>query len=89
MKFIHADLGTVPAGSVVVAHLKGTEASVLLLDPINFARYRRRESYRYHGGHFRRSPAQIAVPTTGHWHAVVDLGGAAGRVAASIRVVAT
>ena len=88
MKFIHADLGTVPAGSVVVAELAATAANVLLLDPNNCNRYRRSDSYRYYGGHFRNSPARVGVPTTGHWHAVVDLGGATGNVRANIRVIA-
>ena len=52
MDYLHTDLGTVRAGSVVIARLSGTEANVLLVDPTNLERYRRGQSYHYHGGHF-------------------------------------
>lgn len=86
MDYLHSDLGTVAAGSVVVVELAGTEANVQLVDDLNLARYRRGERYEYHGGHFRRSPARVGVPKTCRWHVVVDLGGYAGRVRASVRV---
>lgn len=88
MKFLHHDLGVLDAGSVVIAELSGTEANVLLLDDANLNRYQRRDRYRYLGGHFTRSPARIPVPTTGHWHVVIDLGGYAGHLNASVRVIA-
>lgn len=87
MNFIHSDLGTVREGTVVVAHLAGTEANVRLLDDFNFARYRRGESHQYYGGHYERSPVHIRVPSTGRWNVAVDLGGYAGRVEASISVI--
>ena len=62
MKFLHYDLGDLDAGSVVVVGLSGTEANVLLLDDANVGRYRRRDRYRYCGGHSTRSPARIPVP---------------------------
>lgn len=88
MQFLHTDLGTTTAGDVVVVHLEGTEANVLLLDSVNLARYRHGDSYRYHGGHFTASPARIGVPSTGHWHVVVDLGGFGGSIRASVSVIA-
>lgn len=88
MNFLHTDLGTVGAGSVVVVELDGTEANVLLLDDANLQKYRRGETFQYHGGHFKRSPAKIAVPSTRRWHITVDLAGGTGRVAASVRVLA-
>jgi hypothetical protein len=35
----------------------------------------------------KRSPITIAAPSAGHWHVVVDLGGYAGHVSASVRVL--
>lgn len=88
MKYIHSDLGSVTRGSTVVARLSGTEANVMLLDDINFARYQQGDRHDYYGGHFRSSPATISVPTTGRWNVVVDLGGYSGHVEAAISVVA-
>lgn len=88
MKFIHSDLGTVTKGSTVIARLSGTEANVMLLDDMNFARYKRRDRHDYYGGHFRSSPATISVPSTGRWTVVVDLGGYSGHVEAEISVIA-
>jgi class 3 adenylate cyclase len=49
--------------------------------------YRSGTRFSYTGGHYKRSPVQLAVPHAGHWHVVVDLGGAAaGRVNASVSV---
>lgn len=87
MKFLHWDLGFVPGGSTAVVHLSGTEANVQLMDDFNFGRYRRGESHEYRGGHFRISPARVAVPCEAHWHVVVDLGGFGGSVNASVEVI--
>lgn len=88
MNYLQSDLGHLEAGAVVDVTLRGTEANVMLLDPVNLGRYRRDQSFDYFGGHYTRSPARIAVPHSGHWHVVVDLGGAAGRVEASVNVLA-
>lgn len=60
----------------------------MLVDPVNLGRYKSGRRFEYFGGHFTRSPARITVPRAGHWHVVVDLGGAAGRVEASVNVLA-
>lgn len=62
-------------------------ANVQLLDPANFAAYKDGRQYRYHGGYFRQSPVELVIPNTGRWHVVVDLGGMAGRVRASVRLI--
>jgi hypothetical protein len=48
--------------------------------------YKSGRRYRYHGGRVTRSPFRIAVPSNGHWVVVIDLGGYAGRISASIAV---
>lgn len=88
MKFLHYDLGYVASGSTAVVRLSGTEANVLLLDDHNLARYRRGESYDYRGGHYQASPVRLHIPSSGRWTVVVDLGGYAGSVDASVQVIA-
>jgi hypothetical protein len=70
----------------VTVALRGTEASVMLLDQTNFQKYRAGGRFRYTGGRYKRSPVLIAVPYLGHWHVVVDMGGRLGRVDASVSV---
>ncbi len=85
-QFLHYDLGTIGPESVVEVTLTNA-ANVLLMDTTNFGNYRNGTSYRYHGGYVGTSPFRINAPHTAHWHIVVDLGGAAGTVRASVRVI--
>lgn len=87
MKFHHYDLGTLPAGKVVVVTLVGNAANVKLLNGSNLAKYRSGLSHNYYGGHVRQSPVKLIVPDNDNWHVVVDLGGYTGSVRASVRVV--
>lgn len=86
MEYLHRefDLGS---EDVVEVTLSGNAANVLLLDDSNFDNYRQGRPYSYHGGYAKESPFQIPTPHSGRWHLVVDLGGGAGRVQASARVV--
>ncbi|HLJ04557.1 MAG TPA: DUF1883 domain-containing protein [Solirubrobacteraceae bacterium] len=88
MRFSYHDLGHQPAGSTVVVHLTGSAANVLLVDPTNFGRYRARQAFSYHGGLCKRSPAEIEIPSEGHWLVIIDLGGYKGRVRGRVEVVA-
>ena len=63
------------------------QANVRLLDDSNYSSYRRGEQHRYYGGGATRSPVRLSPPHAGQWHLVVDLGGNAGTVKASIRTV--
>ena len=84
--FIHSDLGQRSRGDVVEVTLTAG-ANVRLLDSSNFQRYRRREQHRYQGGLARQSPVRLSIPSSGHWHAVVDMQGLKGSVRAGIRVI--
>jgi hypothetical protein len=64
-------------------------ANVQLLDPPNYEAYRTGRQYRYYGGYFTTSPVRLAAPQAGHWHLVIDLGGNAGRVRASARILSS
>jgi uncharacterized protein DUF1883 len=84
--FVKYDLGHVDAGSVVEVTL-AHRANVLLLDSQNFQRYRNGQSHDYYGGEALRSPVRLQVPGAGHWLVVVNLGGAAGSIRSSVRVL--
>lgn len=62
-------------------------ANVLLMDNGNYRAYRQGCEYQYHGGYATRSPMRLSVPSDGHWHVVIDLGGGPGQVRASTRLL--
>jgi hypothetical protein len=85
MDFLHQelDLGPEDVVEVILDH----PANVQLLDSMNFNHYRDGLAYRYHGGYATTSPYQIRPPHPGRWHLTVDLGGNAGSVRASVRIL--
>lgn len=85
MNFLHYSMQL--ASDDVVEVTLDKQANVRLLDESNFARYKRRERHTYHGGLAKESPVHLRPPHSGHWHVVVDLGGYAGTVHASVRVI--
>jgi hypothetical protein len=87
MDFLKFGLGHQPAGAVAEVTLSGNAANVLLLDATNFQNYRSGRRYSYRGGHVTRSPYRVAIPHSGHWYVVVDMGGYVGRVNASVSVL--
>jgi hypothetical protein len=62
-------------------------ANVRLLDTTNFNRYRRGENHRYQGGLAKKSPVRLPIPSSGRWHAVVDMQGLRGSTRATFRVI--
>jgi hypothetical protein len=86
MDFIHYDLKRLERGQIVEVTLDHA-ANVLLLDSTNFNNYRNGRRHTFYGGHVTRTPFRIAVPRTGHWQLAIDLGGYAGRVSSSVRVL--
>jgi hypothetical protein len=87
MQFQDYDLGYHNGGQIVEVTLSGNAANVQLMDSSNFSNYRAGRQYRYFGGHATRSPVRIPIPSSGHWHVVIDLGGYAGNVRSSVRVL--
>lgn len=80
MKYLYYDLGEQEQDSHVVTHLRGSAANVILLDPLNFDRYRFGEPFQYTGGLYTRTPARLRIPRNGHWYLVIDCGGYMHRV---------
>jgi hypothetical protein len=87
VKFLQFDLGSRKRGEIVQVSLRGNAANVLLLDGSNFSAFKAGRSHRYVGGHVSRSPVQLAIPSTGRWYVVVNTGGVAGNVRASVEVL--
>jgi hypothetical protein len=86
MEYLHREFDLAD-GDIVEVTLAGNAANVQLLDDDNFQKYQQGKPYHYEGGYARTSPYRIPVPRPGRWHLVVDLGGGAGRVQASSRVI--
>jgi Domain of unknown function (DUF1883) len=75
------------AGDVVEVVLDRA-ANVRLLDPANYEKYKRRQDFRNSGGGYVTvKPFRLTVPESGHWHVVIDLGGGAGQVKASVQLL--
>jgi hypothetical protein len=85
MNFLHYEVELSDGQAVEVTLDK--QANVRILDDSNFHAYRRGQRHRYQGGLVKRSPIVLRPPSPGRWHVVVDLGGYAGSVRASVRTV--
>jgi hypothetical protein len=85
MEFLHKKLDLKVDDIVEVA--LDSAANVQLLDQNNYEKYRNQQTYRYLGGYAAKSPFHIRPPHSGTWHLVIDLGGAAGIVRASVKVL--
>jgi hypothetical protein len=88
MEYLHKELD-LAQGDLVEVTLSGNAANVQLLDPPNYQAYRDKRQYRYYGGYFTSSPVRLDAPYPGHWHLIIDLGGNAGSVRASVRVLSS
>jgi hypothetical protein len=85
MKFLQYDFN-LNTGDVVEVTLD-KQANVQLMDDSNFSNYRRGQRFRYHGGLAKNSPVRLSAPHAGHWNLVIDLGGGAGSIRASVRTI--
>ena len=86
MNFSYYDLGYLDRGKMVEVQLSAA-ANVRLLDSSNYNSYKNGRKHRYYGGYVTRSPYRITIPTSGHWYLTIDLGGYAGKVKHSARVL--
>jgi len=87
MQYQSYDLGQLNGGEIVEVTLRGNSANVKLMDSSNFSSYKSGRRHTYYGGHVTSSPFKIPVPSSGRWYVTVDLGGYAGRVSSSVRVL--
>ena len=87
MNFVHYDLGYKNGGEVVEVTLSGNAANVRLMTQSNFQNYRNGRAHQCIGGHYKQSPVRLKIPSSGNWCVTVDLGGYAGNVNSSVRVL--
>lgn len=85
MKFLHYDFQL--DSSDVVEVTLDKQANVQLMDDSNFSNYKRGQRFSYYGGLAKQSPIRLSPPHSGHWNLVIDLGGYAGTVNASVRTI--
>lgn len=57
------------------------------MDSINFSNYKSNRKYNFFGGHITKSPFRINIPRAGRWYVIIDLGGYAGNVSSSVRIL--
>ena len=62
-------------------------ANVLLMDKVNYMHYLSGQNFSYLGGEAVISPVEIAIPASGHWRLVVDLGGLTGAINVKARII--
>lgn len=86
MNFSCYDLKNLDKGQIVEVTLSAA-ANVRLMDYSNYNNYKAGRRHNYYGGNVTRSPYRITVPSTGHWYLTIDLGGYAGSVRHSVRVL--
>lgn len=85
MKYLHYEVDAGQGDTVEV--VLDRSANVQLLDPANYENYKSGRGFRYSGGYATTSPVRLAVPSAGRWHVIIDLGGGAGHVRASVQVL--
>lgn len=86
MKYIHSKV-SVDDGDSILVSLKGTEAVVRVMTDDDFRRYRAGTSFTFLGGRYTKSPVVIDPPSAGRWNVVIDFGGHAGKVGASVSAI--
>ncbi|MCD6396137.1 MAG: DUF1883 domain-containing protein [Spirochaetaceae bacterium] len=84
MNFLHYEF-QLKKGDVVEVKLD-KQANVQLLDELNFNNYKKGKKYSQIGGLSKKLIINLTSPYKGHWHLVIDLGGHAGTVKASVQV---
>lgn len=86
MKFIHNDLGQRQRGEIVEVTLT-SGANIRLMSSSDFSNYKSGRQHRYIGGRATKSPIQLHIPNSGHWHVAIDMQGLRGSTRASVKVV--
>lgn len=87
MQHLYFDLKQQKKGAVAVVTLD-KQANVRLLTASNYRAFKAGRRFSFHGGRATKSPVRLGIPKSDHWYVVVDLGGLAGRIRASVAVEA-
>ncbi len=73
MRFIHSR-EYLNAGDTVVVECSH-QCNVRVMSDNDFQNFKNGFSHRYLGGHYKRLPAHVTVPSSGYWNTTIDLGG--------------
>lgn len=85
MQHLYFDLKQQKKGAVAVVTLD-KQANVRLMTANNYRALKAGRRFSFHGGRATKSPVRLQIPSNGHWFVVVDIGGLAGQVRASVAV---
>ena len=86
MQFIHNDLKRREKGEIVQVTLT-SGANVRLMDNSNFNNYKNGRKHSYIGGLAKKSPLNLQIPHSGHWHVAIDMQGLRGSTRASVQIL--
>lgn len=86
MNFIQYDLGSRKSGEIIEVTLTAA-ANVRLMQSSDFNNYKNGRRHSYKGGLVKRSPYQIAIPSSGRWYLTVDMQGLRGSTKSSIQIL--
>ena len=64
-----------------------TQCNFIITTDSEFSSYKRGNTYKYYGGHFKYFPACITAPHSGYWNITIDLGGADSNIRYGIRII--
>ena len=85
MNFLHYELRLSSSNTIEVTLDK--QANIRLMDDVNFREFKRGQQHHFYGGRALKSPVHLRAPHSGKWNLVIDLGGYAGQVRASVRTI--
>lgn len=85
-RYKHYDLGRQPIGTVVEVALSSIN-NVRLLDEPNYKLYAGGKAYKFIGGLTVKTPTKLTVPSSGHWHLVVDREGLPKLANSNVRTI--
>lgn len=74
MNYLYYDLGLINSDKKVKVQLQGTACNVLLLDSINYSKFKAGQAYSYYGGRVTTSVITLPIPRYAHWYLVVYNG---------------
>ena len=80
------DLEKQVAGTIVEIVLSCMN-NVRLMDHANYLLYVEGQPFKAFGGRMEKSPIRLQIPTSGHWHVVVDRVGFATLANSNVRAI--
>lgn len=86
-RFTHYDLKDQRAGTIIEVTLSAVN-NVRLMTHTNFQRFKETLDFKFLGGVAKKSPLNIVIPESGHWHLIVDMEGHHGLAESKVKMIA-